>query len=85
MVCIEVAMRKLIPNNITVTEQLRIRAQFFTMIGKWRYSHLPVNIEFLQHLEEASGVRCHYARSGQLAGFKLVDEKTYTWFVLKWS
>ncbi len=80
------AMRKLIPNNITVAEQLRIRAQFFTMVGKWRYS-LPVKIgnEFLQCLEEDSGVRCHYAGAGQLAGFKLVDEKQYVFFVLKWS
>jgi hypothetical protein len=78
-------MRKLIPNNITVSEQFRIRAQFVSMVGKWRHSHLPVNIEFLQNLEEASGVRCHYASMGQLAGFKLVDEKAYAWFVLRWS
>jgi len=87
LVCIEVAMRKLIPNNITVTEQIAIHRQFFNMVGKWRRSQQPVlrKDEYLQCLEEDSGVRCQYSSGGQLTGFEVIDEKTYTWFVLKWT
>ena len=75
-----------ISKNATVTEQLQQRHQFITMVAKWQNS-LPVytrhiNIEWLL---KDSGVRCHYTNNGALAGFKLVDEKAYTWFVLRWA
>ena len=83
-------MIKLIPNDINVSEQLRIRNQFVSIVGKWKQS-LLVNTDKkyleleLQCLEEDSGVRCHYTNHGELAGFKIVDEKIYAWFVLRWS
>jgi len=83
-------VRKLIPNNITVTEQFRIRTQFVGMVGKWKQSILTTTskkyLELeLQWLERDSGVRCHYTNNGELVGFKLVDEKMYAWFVLRWA
>jgi len=83
-------MIKLIPNNINVSEQFRIRTQFVGMVRKWRQSLLATTskkyLELeLQWLERDSGVRCHYTNHGELAGFKLVDEKIYAWFVLRWS
>lgn len=83
-------MTKLIPNNITVAEQFRIRNQFVSMVEKWKQSLLTTTskkyLELeLQWLERDSGVRCHYTNKGGLVGFKLVDEKAYMWFVLRWS
>ena len=86
-------MRNIIPNNITIFEQFQRRDQFMDMVAKWQRSlpgyALPVRgcnrkIKIEQLLKD-SGVKCHYANTGILAGFKLVDEKAYAWFVLRWS
>ena len=86
-------MRNLIPNNITIFEQFQRRTQFMDMVDKWQHSlpgySQPVRgrnrrIKIEQLLKD-SGVRCHYTNQGILAGFKLVDEKAYVWFVLRWS
>ena len=83
-------MIKLIPNDINVSEQLRIRNQFVSIVENWKKSLLAntskkyLELE-LQWLERDSGVRCHYTNHGALTGFKIVDEKMYAWFVLRWA
>lgn len=79
-------MRKLIPNDITVTEQLALRQRFMRMVDKCKDS-LPVNAGKvdLEWLLKDSGVQCHQSFPDELLGFNIVDERAYVWFVLRWS
>lgn len=79
-------MRKLIPNNINIIEQLRIRDQFVYQTEQWCQSiEIFTNKPNLEWLETNSGVRCHYTNNGVLAGFKVVDEKSYVMWLLRWA
>lgn len=40
---------------------------------------------FLHHLETEHGVEVHLNQYHQIAGFKVVDEKKFTWFLLRWA
>jgi hypothetical protein len=78
-------MRKLIPNNITVSEQFVILTNFMTIVSKWDKGQFPCNVD---KLLEDSGVKCTHLgprRRHRLGGFEVVDEKKYLFFVLKWS
>ena len=78
-------MRKLIPNDITVSEQHAHRDQFMSMVRRWSDSYEKYDVDALL---EDSGVKCYYVRAISmqcLAGFEVVDEQKYMWFKLKWS
>ena len=77
---------KLIPNDITVSEQHAIRDRFSNQVDKWEETQ-PArerNDKYLDQLVNASGVKCQFLR-GRLIGFNIVDEKKYAWFLLKWG
>ena len=80
---------KLIPNNITVSEQLAIRRDINSIIDNWLYDK---STPFTMHsdksvaeLERVSGIRCTRVGENSIAGYELVDEAKYTWFVLRWA
>ena len=77
-------MRKLIPNNITVSEQFVILTNFMTMVSKWDRGQFPCSVA---KLLEDSGVKCTHLgpHRHRLGGFEVIDEKKYLFFVLKWS
>jgi hypothetical protein len=72
----------LISKNTTVSEQFIQRNQFVNMVQKWSGTYSRVDVDALL---EASGVKCHYIGFGGLAGFKVVNEKQYVMFVLRWA
>ena len=80
---------KLIPNDITVTEQFALRKKLDLMIDNWLYDK---SSPFTMHsdksvaeLERVSGIRCTCLGETSIGGYELVDEAKYTWFVLRWS
>jgi hypothetical protein len=86
---------KLIPNDITVSEQYAIRDHFSKMVKRWEHTR-PSSAyvyEFLDQLVTESGVQCqmigHHAGringGARLTGYDIVDEKKYAWFLLKWG
>jgi hypothetical protein len=82
---------KLIPNNITVSEQFALRYHYDQMATSWFLETFTGpdgfgwNNERLAVLEEASGIRCYCIRDMQMAGYELVDEKKFAWFTLKYA
>ena len=75
---------KLIPSNINIYEQFRIRDNFIKMVERWCGKNPNYVAIDLNQLEQVSGVKCFYVGQN-LAGFELVDPKAYSWFVLKCS
>lgn len=78
---------KLIPNDISVTEQFEIYNRFIEMVIQWdgRYPFDPKHINTKRLLKE-SGVKCyHVSNANRLAGFEIVDHKKYMVFVLKYA
>jgi hypothetical protein len=89
---------RLIPNNITVTEQFAIRNRLDTGIKNWAHKTFNTNndpnwaLHFtdssLQQLERECGIRCFIAYDdagwhGQtLGGYIMTNEKKYMWFAL---
>jgi hypothetical protein len=83
---------KLIPNNVDIMEQFRIRNEFMEMVDSWLIDKYPGEIlsdDLLPgELLNASGVRCHLVKNNAnrvLAGFEIVDKKRYAWWLLKWK
>jgi len=92
--------KRLIPNDISIYEQFRIREDFLKQVDTWskqkRFSqyvgYTPDQYRYidLNDLEQASGVRCFWRKyigenQQMLAGFELVNIEAYTMFVLKYS
>ena len=79
---------KLIPNDINILEQFRIRDHFEQMVDRWGgRNQITISYTYranLKRLEEDSGVRCHYIGT-RLAGYELVNEKAYIMFILTWG
>ena len=77
-------MRKLISNDITVSEQMVVRDQFLKLVQNWQGHWQTTDIHLLLL---ASGVKCQYVSkyTCNLSGFEVVDEKKYLFFVLEWS
>jgi len=77
-------VKKLIPNNITVTEQIKLRDDIISAICKWSGQRQLEKID-LTKLEIESGIRCWYLVSAKtFVDLECVDEKLYMWFMLKW-
>lgn len=78
---------KLIPNDVDIYEQFRRRERFIKLVERWSgipgFTGLYFKVN-LEQLEEDSGVRCFYV-GDNLAGFDIVDERMYAFFILKWS
>jgi hypothetical protein len=90
--------KRLIPNDISIYEQFRIRHDFLKQVDTWskhkRFSqyvgYTPEQYIDLDELEQVSGVRCFWRKyigenQRMLAGFELVNIEAYTMFVLKYS
>ena len=80
---------KLIPNDITVSEQFRIRKSIIDGIYKWSGKKNFKDID-LKQLETETGIRCQlivhdYMPNGMLINFECVDPKLYIWFTLRWK
>jgi hypothetical protein len=76
-------MRKLIPNDITVPNQLAIRFRFLEAVHRWRPKELCY-LDFIE-LRQVSGVRCHRLTSASgISGFIVEDEKLFAWWSLRW-
>ena len=81
---------RLIPNNIDVSEQFKIRYRFIEMVSRW-YDEVNHENSYLEDIAfinttlllKESGIRCHYV-TGNLAGFFLEDEQQYIAFTLKY-
>ena len=85
---------KLIPNNITVTEQFAIKSRILSAIDRWVAGRYPeyaltgfsYTNELLRELEEDAGLRVSLIRvNGPFRGFELVDPVKYSYFLLKYS
>lgn len=79
---------KIIPNDITVTEQLRLRKNILSKIYKWSGEKKFKDID-LKQLEVETGLRCQlivpeHTKDGTLINLECVDPKLYTWFLLSW-
>lgn len=79
---------KIIPNDIKITEQLRLRDDILSKIYKWSGGKRFRDID-LKQLEAETGVRCQliipdHMQNGTLINFECVDTKLYTWFTLRW-
>ena len=78
---------KLIPNDISVTEQFELYNRFIEMVIKWdgRYPFDPKHIDTVKLLSD-SGIKCYHASyANRLAGFEVIDQQKYTIFLLKYS
>lgn len=78
---------KLIPNDITVSEQFEKYNYFMEMVRRWdsRFPWDPKKIDTARLLKE-SGVRCYLANyNSRLAGLEIIDTRAYIFFVLKWA
>lgn len=79
---------KLIPNDITVSEQFALRSKIDSAINNWLHDEsTPFNShsnKSVAELERVSGIRCTYLENLVLGGYELVDEEKYSWFLLKW-
>jgi hypothetical protein len=84
---------RLIPNNITITEQLTIRKRIMEGIDKWALWRWPNHIGPVRHsentlkiLEKECGIQMHILPEGQtLYGFTMTNEKKYAWFLLRFQ
>lgn len=80
---------KLIPNDISVTQQFKILGEFLKLVEKWAgvepYQLGPVYVDLdVDQLLKDSGVKCQIM-GNRLTGFDIVDDKAYLLFLLKWS
>lgn len=83
---------KLIPNNLTVSEQFAKYNQFIEMVQRWDgrvpWDAVPWDAKRIDtdRLLKESGVRCYLANyNTRLAGLEIVDTRAYIFFVLKWA
>lgn len=87
---------KLIPNNISVSEQFAIRNKLTETINRWlstrfridknHYWSIQYNEYCLDILENECGIRCHLHNGnnkGVLTGFVVTNQEKYLWFSLK--
>lgn len=89
---------KLIPNVGTVLDQLNAKNRLMNLICQWHtnttmrhhWRHYVQQID-LDRLERECGIRFRRWNMSwsdsqyQVADFEVVDEKLYTWFLLKYS
>ena len=80
---------KLIPNNITVIEQLALRDKIVDWIRRYSGCTAAKEID-LSKLEEETGIRCRllvtdYWKNGTLVDFECVNSELYMLFLLRWT
>ena len=75
---------KLIPSDISISEQLERRNRFVAMVERWNRCSIYSGKINVKQLLIDSGVRCYYVGEN-LAGFEILDEEDFMLFILKWA
>jgi hypothetical protein len=81
-------MTRIIPNDITVTEQFERIARLTNSVKDWARETNIKDINLVR-LEQECGIRCKLQTtsfgSAYLIQWECVDESKFAWFILRWG